>query len=900
MRSLRALLLRVAGLFQRRNRDWEMEQEFQAHLQMQVDDNIRSGMSPEEARRVALLETGGMEAARESYRQQGGLPFLETLSQDVRYGARMLRKNPGFTFVAILTLALGIGANTAIFSVVNAVLLAKLPVAEPDRLVQLWETEVSPGSFPFAAPDYLDWQAQNRTLESSVMYRGVRPVNGSHNGESQSVMALATQATYFSVLGVKAQMGRTFLPGEDQDANRHVAVLSFGFWQKSFGGRRDVLDQTLELDGEKYSVIGVLPEWFRFPMRAEVFIPMNMSEKALPPRGTHGFMAMARLKKGVTPQQAQADLATVAARLEKQYPNSNNKVSAVVVPLAEQLLGDNKSKLLLLLAAVGAVLLLACANVANLLLAKATSRQKEMSLRSVLGASRMRVVRQLLTESMMLSIGGGVVGLAGGIWLVRLIESSKQLPIPRQNPVVVDQTVLLFTFALSVLVGIIFGLAPAFQAAKTDLGEELKSTSQTVVSASRFTRLLRDGLVVAELSVSLVLLVVAGLLLHSFVRMNRTDLGVDPRNVVTGLLILPDARYATQEARGRFCDRLLQDVKTLPGVQSAALSTEIPPEGGWNGTIEVPGINDPAHTSQLVEYNYVSPEYFRTMGIPVKRGAAFTQADMDRTAIINLKLTELAKQKRSLTSLPPELVTSAIINTAMANFFWPNQDAIGKTFKGGGVEVQVVGLVGDVKQFGVRAVTMPQAYFALPFNEDASGFGAILSVKSAASPESVIAGVRERLRAIDSTLAFFEPRTMDAVIAQNVQDASLETWMFGTLAALALVLASVGLYSVLAYLVSQRTREIGIRMALGAQTGHVLALVMRHAALLSGAGLAIGIGVALIVTRLTQGMLFGISARDPLTFGGVVAVLALVALVACYVPARRAARVDPLVALRYE
>jgi len=900
MRSLRALFLKISGMFSRRRRDWEMEHEFQAHLQMQIDDNIRSGMNAEEARREALLKTGGLEAARENYREQGGLPFLETLSQDVRYGARMLRKNPGFTFVAVLTLALGIGANTAIFSVVNAVLLAKLPVAEPDRLVALWETESSPGNFPFAAPDYLDWQAQNQTLESSVLYRGTRPINGSHNGESQSVMAMATQATYFSVLGVKAQIGRTFLPGEDQAANRHVAVLSYGFWLKSFAGRQDALNQTLELDNEKYSVIGVLPEWFRFPLRAEVFIPLDMNEKALPPRGTHGYLAMARLKKGVSSQQAQADLATIAARLEKQFPNSNNKVSAVVVPLAEQLVGNNRRKLLLLLAAVGAVLLLACANVANLLLAKATGRQKEMSLRAVLGASRRRVVRQLLTESVMLSLSGGLIGLAAGVWLVKMMEASQQLPIPRHNAIQIDQTVLLFTFLLSVVVGVVFGLAPAFQAAKAELGEELKSTAQTVVNASRFTRLLRDGLVVAELSVSLVLLVVAGLLLHSFVRMNRTDLGVDPQNVMTGLLILPDAKYPTQEARGRFCDRLLQDVHGLPGVQSAALSTEIPPEGGWNGSIEVPSDKDPAHASQLVEYNYVSPGYFKTMGIPLKRGAIFTPADMERAAAINLKLVELYKQNPALTSVPPELTVSTIINSTMARMYWPNQEAVGKTFKGAGLSLQVVGIVGDVKQFGARSLPTPQAYFPLPLNQDSSSFGAILTVKSTGSPESVVAGVRGRLRDIDGSLAFFDPRTMDTVIAQNIQDASLETWMFGSLALLALVLASVGLYSVLAYLVSQRTREIGIRMALGAQPGHVLKLIMKHALALTTLGIVLGVLATLLATRLMEGMLFGVTQHDPLTFFGVVGVLTAVALVACYVPARRAARVDPLVALRYE
>ncbi|HSM87775.1 MAG TPA: ABC transporter permease, partial [Candidatus Limnocylindrales bacterium] len=653
MRKLRALMIRLAGLFRRSDR--EMEEEFRAHLAMQVEDNLRAGMSPEEARRAALIKSGGIQAARENYREQRGLPFLETLIQDVRYGARLLRKSPGFTFVAVLTLALGIGANTAIFSVVNAVLFESLPAADPDRLVQLWETEVSPGTYPFAGPDYLDWQAQNHTLEATTLYFGPRPTNGTHNGESQPLMVMNTEANYFAVLGVKAQMGRVFAAGEDQAANRHVAVLSYGYWQKSFGGQDDVINKTVELNDEKYTIIGVMPSWCRFPLRADIFVPLDMSEKALGPRGNHSYRAIGRLKKSVTPAQARADLATIAARLEKQFPGTNNKVGPVVVPLAQQIRGDSKPGLLLLLAAVGAVLLLACANVANLLLAKATSRQKEMSLRAVLGASRSRVVRQLLTESLLLSLGGGLIGLAGGFWLVRLIESSSQLPIPRHNPVQIDTTVLIFTFGLSVLVGIVFGLAPVFQAARLDLGEELKSTAQSVGNSSRLARGVRDGLVVFELGVSLALLIVAGLLLRSFARLNHAEIGIDPDHVVTGSIMLPDSRYSTMEARRQFCDRLLHHVQAMPEVRAAGLSTVIPLEGGWNGTIEVPGDTNPAHGSQLVEFNYITPGYFQAMAIPVRRGAIFSEHDMDRAAEVSHKVDELIKKNPDISSLPPEI-----------------------------------------------------------------------------------------------------------------------------------------------------------------------------------------------------------------------------------------------------
>jgi predicted permease len=900
MSSLRGWIARFSSVFNRNKVDREMDQEFQSHLQMQIEDNLRSGMSAEEARRVALLKSGSIAVAREAHRDQRGLPFLETLVQDVRYGARVLRKSPAFTFVAVLTLALGIGANTAIFSVVNAVLLAKLPAKDPNRLVQLWETESSPGKFPLSGADYLDWEKQNHTLEGSALYRYVSPANGSHNGQSQSVLVLRTEATYFSVLGANALLGRVFTSGDDQAESRHITVLSYGFWQESFGGRKDVINTTLELDNEKYTVVGVMPSWFRVPAEAQVFVPLDMTLKAVGTRGNHGYKAIGRLKPNVTASMAQADLNIIAARLEKQFPDTNNRVSATVVPLREEILGNVRERLLLLLAAVGAVLLLACANVANLLLARASSRQKEISLRTVLGASRLRVIRQLLTESLMLSLAGGVIGLAAGFWLVRLIESSKQLPIPRYNPVRVDTAVLLFTFGLSVLVGIAFGLAPVFQTRKLEMGEELKSTSQTVMNASRFTRLLRDALVVLELSVSLALLIVAGLLLRSFTRLQRTDIGIDPHNVSTGFVMLPDSRYPTLEARKQFCDRLVIKLNEIHGVQAAGISTVIPLEGGWSSNITVPGDTNPAHLQQLVELNYVTPEYFRVFGIPIKRGATFSSQQMETAAEVVAKIDVLLKKNPNLETVPPELSFVAVVNDSLAQMFWPKQDPIGKIFRNNGTDMRIVGVVGDVKGTGVRATAMPQAYFPLSLNQDVPRFGAFAAVRATGDSKHVIGAIRGKLHEVDDTIAMYSPQTMDEVIAGDIRDATLETWLFGSLAALALVLAAVGLYSVLAYLVSQRTREIGIRMALGAQQGHVLNLVMRHAAMLICVGILLGLACALLASRMMADMLFGVTAHDPVTFASVVSLLTLVALAACLVPVRRATRVDPMVALRYE
>jgi predicted permease len=900
MSRVRVWVARVSSLVNRRNADREMEQEFQAHLQMQIEDNLRQGMPPDEARRVALLQSGNIAVAREAHRDQRGLPFFDTLVQDLRYGARLLRKNPGFTFVAVLTLALGIGANTAIFSIVNAVLLAKLPVYQPDRMVQLWETEVSPGNFPFNPLDYVDWRNQNHTLESSALYRYPSPANGSHDGQSQPVLVVQTEASYFSTLGVNAELGRTFAKGDDEPANRHIAVLSYGFWKQFYGGSERALNSTLELNTEKYTIVGVMPAWFRFPPKAEVFVPLDMSQKALGTRGNHNSPAIARLRPGVTRDQALADLKNIAAGLEKQYPNSNNHVSAIVVPLREEILGNTRQRLLMLLAAVGAVLLLACANVANLLLARATGRQKEMSLRAVLGASRTRVVRQLLTESLMLSVGGGLIGLVGAYWIVKMIESSRQLPIPRYNPVQVDTPVLLFTFGLSVMVGILFGLVPALQTAKLDLGEELKSNAQTIMNASRFTRMMRDGLVVFELSVSLALLIVAGLLLRSFAQLHRTNVGIDPRGLMTGFIMLPDARYPDMQARRQFTDRLIQELRGTPGIQSATLSTELPIEGGWNGTIEVPGNDNPKHKQQLVEYNYVTPDYFKTMGIPLKVGRTLTDEDMRLAEQTELKIDALVKANPNLEKLPDGFSYNAVINDRMAKFFWPSQDPIGKVFLQNSVAVRVVGVVGDVKVFGVRGETFPEAYFALPVTQDAPHFGAALTVKSTLPPGTVTQSLRTKLHEIDSSLAVYAPRTMETVIENDIRDATLEMWLFGSLAALALILAAVGLYSVLSYLVSQRTREIGIRMALGAQQGDVLGLVMRHAASLIVVGIVIGLAGALVATRVIGDMLFGVKPHDPVTFGLVVSLLAVVALAACLIPVRRATRVDPMVALRYE
>jgi putative ABC transport system permease protein len=808
--------------------------------------------------------------------------------------------------VAVLTLALGIGANTAIFSVINSVLLSPLPFRNSARLVQLWETEGTPGTYPFAGADYLDWQSQNHTLEATTLYSWGDAYNAGVSSDADSAMGISTQANFFSVLGVEPILGRTFAAGEDQAGKNHVALLSYAFWQRRFGGDRAAIGKMVVLDGQSYAVIGVMPASFKFPSNflgsTDLWTPMDMAAKALTPRGTHNYRALGRLKAGVTPRQAQADLAAVAQGLEKQYPNTNEKVGAVVISLQESLTGDSRPALLILLGAAALVLLIACANIANLLLARATGRQREVALRAVLGASRWRIIRQLLTESVLLSIVSAALGFAAAAWSVRLLANASALPIPKELPLRIDGTVLLFTIAVSLLAGILFGLAPSLHAAQLNLSDGLKSAAQSVAGASGWRRVLRDGLVVGEIAVTLALLVGAGLLLRSFARLRSTDIGAQTKNVLTLGIVLPEQRYPTLPVRREFFDQLTERLGHTPGIEAAAVSTRLPLRGGTNGTISVEGDKDPAHASQLVEFNYITPDYFYVFGIPFLSGANFSPQDMNRTADVNLKIDDLFKQHPETTQVPAELSIVSVINRSMARTFWPNQDPVGKTFNWNGVPVKVLGVVGDTKEWdSIREPVLPQIYFPLTATLDAAGAAsAHVSVKTSVPPVSVLPAIRSRVQDIDSSLALFRPETMEQVVAESTQDTGLQTYLLGSFAALATLLAAVGLYGVMAYLVTQRMHEFGVRMALGAQPRDVFRLVLQSGAILTVYGVAVGLVAAFALTRLMANLLFGVSASDPLTFGGVAILLSLVALMACYIPARRATRVDPLVALRYE
>ena len=820
--------------------------------------------------------------------------------QDIGYFFRTVAKSPGFFAVAVLTLGLGIGANTAIFSVINAVLLRPLPFHEPDRLVRLFQTEAAPGNYPFTGPDYVDWKAQNRTLAGTSLYTWSGRLNVSGAGQPESASAVQAEWTFFDVLGVRPLLGRTFARGEGATGGGRVAVISYGFWQRHFGGDTAIVNRPIELNSERYAVVGVMPSWFNYPSRTEIWTPLEMSAQNLGSRGSHSYQALGRLKPGVTPNQAQADLAVIAKRLEQQYPDTNEKVGAAVVPMREQLTRYSREPLLILLGAVALVLLVACANVANLLLIRASGRRRELAIRSALGAGRWRVVRQLLTESVLLAITGGAAGLAAAWWGVRLLQSVQSLPIPLVNPVRIDFPVLLFTLAAAVLTGLLFGILPALQASSVRLGEELKAGSHAVLGAGSRTRRVRDVIAVAELALSLALLVGAGLLLRTFDEMQHAETGLDAANVLTVSLNLPAAKYDTPVARRAFYDRLLDRLRLSPGIHAASLSTQIPLEGGSNGYITVPGRDDASLKNQLFEWNYVTPDYFKTFGIRLLQGRTLTQRDEDKAEAVGREIARVFSAPNPQLERLKGLSWPAVVNRSMARLVWPGQDAVGKTFvMGGALNVEVIGVVADVKVRGLRQGVLPHAYFPFVGALDWPG-SRYLEVRTAGSPMAVLPALRGHVNALDSSLALIEPRTMEDVLADDMQDTTLQAWLLGAFAALAVMLAAVGLYSVMAFLVAQRRHEIGIRMALGAGRAELLRLVLGHGTKLIAVGLVVGLGAALWLTRLIQNLLFGVGATDVSTFAAVSAVLVLVALAACAIPARRATRVDPIVALRYE
>ncbi len=824
---------------------------------------------------------------------------MHTFLRDLRHAVRNLLRTPGFSLVAAATLAIGVGANTAIFSIVNAILLRPLPFPAPSQLVRLYETEAAPGNYPFAGPDFVDWKAQNSTFQDMALFGWGQDMNLSGEGRPDHVFAVPTAANFFSLLGTGPLLGRTWAQGEDQPGKNDVAILSYGLWRSRFLGDPAAIGRAIELNARKYTIVGVMPADFRLHSRAQLWTPMDMSPKGLGNRGSHWAAAIGRLKPGLTIQAAQADLSLIAARLEKQYPDSNYKVGAKVVPLHEDLVGRSRNSLLILLSAVGLVLLIACANVANLLLSRAVARHKEMAIRSALGAARGRLLRQLLTESLMLALTGGALGLLLGWGIVEWFARAKGAALPRFSVIRLDLTVLAFTGALAVVTGILFGIFPALQTSRPDLHEELKGGSGSSISPGRRRRFTSDVLVVAEFALSLLLVASAGLLLKDFARLRGLDIGVRTEGAWTAAIRLPDANYATSARRLSFAESLVERCRHIPGVQAASLTDRLPLEGGSNYYIRVRGQESAPASSQLVERHAVSPDYFALLGVRLIRGRIFTPADLQAVQATNERIRPF---RESGTRPTPEQLSSivfpTVINEAMVRAFWPNQDPVGQMFSQGGIHGpwrQVIGVVSDVRQRGLANRPVPEAHDVF---DGSSGF--FLVLRASIEPSAVTAQVRRELERLDATLPLFSVRTMDEVIDDNAQGQRLLSVLIGSFAALAALLAAIGIYGVLSYLVTQRTREIGIRMALGASRGRVLGEVLRDGARLALAGFVLGLAGALATGRVLASLLNEVKPRDPAVLAAAAGLLAVVALIACYLPARRAASLDPTEALRYE
>jgi len=890
IRALRALSFRVAALF--RN-DGDFSAELDSHLQHHIDDNIRAGMTPEAAHREAVLALGGVMQTRERYRDRRRLPIVDTLRQDIVYAVRLLRKSPAFTLTAVATLALGIGANTAIFSVVNAVLLRPLPYRDADRLVMIFATNTQTGASTDVSsyPDYVDWSKAD-SFESMTAF-ATRNVTVSSGSEADYVLALRVASTAFDTYRIQPAIGRGFRADEQQPGRSHVVILSDGYWKSRFGGAPDVLGETLRVNEEPYAIIGVMPAGVHINAAApeEIYVPLVVD-----PSRTHGFLrVVGRLRPGVTLSRAQAEMRVITDRLAKAYPKSNATIGANAMSLVDATAVNVRTGLFVLLGVVALVLLIACTNVASLMLARGTARRRELSVRAALGADRARIVRQLLTESLLLAGVGGIVGLAVGTWMARALAlglaANLHRAIPRVETTGVDGWVLGFTILISLATGIVFGLAPAFSAVSPDLNATLRDDSRSTTS-HRSPRLQR-ALVVVETALALILLAGAGVLLKSLWTLGSVSRGFESDHVLAVDLWLPQPRFAKLSDRARFFGETLTHLRNTPGVRSAGFVADLPLNGGSDGLgFRIVGRPDPKPGSMFnAGFNIASDDYFSAMRIPVRQGRAFTAADRG------------------------DAPGAIVINETAARRFWPNESPLGRQISlpiaseepdehsrdtndaSSLATLTVIGVVADVRDISLATAARPEIYLnsmqaRLPWP------WLVLAVHTIGDPGTLTNTVRNIVHNADPNVPMVKFSTMDQIVSRSMAEPRVYTILLAVFAAVALTLAAVGLYGLVSFTVSQRTHELGIRVALGAARGEILRLVLGDGLRLAAIGAVVGLAGAWACTRVLRTLVHSVEPNDPLAFASVIVLLLAVALIATWLPARRAAQVDPVVALR--
>ncbi len=820
---------------------------------------------------------------------------MEKLIQDLRYGVRVLKKKPGFTTIAILTLSLGIGVNTAIFSVINSILLRPLPYEDPEGLVQLWE--VSPqqrgtnNTFSFSLPNFVDWREQNQSFEHIAAYMN-RSLNYTGGEQPERLQGVLVSPSFFPLLKVQPFIGRAFSPDEEQPGKHTVAIISYGLWQQRFAADPNISEKKLLLNGVPFTIVGVLPERFQFPdtqgkrapaagvgQTVDLLLPLAFDPKDLGERGSHFLQVLARLKPGITTEQAQTEMSLIASSLEQQYPESSKDWTARVVPLHEQVVGEARPMLLLLLAAVGLVLLIACANIANLLLVRASTRHKEMAVRMALGASRNRLIRQLLIESLLLASLGGAAGLLLAFWGSDAIVAFSLSELPRAHEITIDNRTLLFAIGLTVFTGILFGLVPAFQASSVDLNDSLKDNSKSATAGFQRNRF-RSLLVVSEIALSLVLLIGAGLLVKSFIRLARVNPGFNTDNLLTVNITLPFAKYPELEKRTAFFEQLTEKLQAIPGVQAVGATSNLPLSGGNNHlTFIIEGRQAALLSDEpAADWRAISPDYFNVMGIRLMNGRAFSASDRKGTSEV------------------------IIINEVMAKRYWPGESALGKRimiYDSGEPRPwrEIVGIVSNIHHFNLKDEPNPEMY--VPHLQRPQSSLTLVSHLTT-NQQSVIPAIREAVLALDKDQPVYNIRMMNQLVSESLATSKATMLLVGIFAVIALLLAAIGIYGVMAYVVAQRTNEIGIRLALGARSGDVLKMVVKQGMTTALVGIGFGLAAAVAVTRLMEKLLYNVNGTDPLVFVAVSLILTGVALVACLVPARRASKVDPMVALRYE